>query len=168
MATIDDKLIAHIQKSNAQVRALLCALARRGKALKQTEPERGQDWLAVSRAHPLYKACRIGFDLLELEDMMLDGPAPTQVDGYFETHSVQAIVDALTRLQRALMDASHAAERSPMDSALGQLALHGGTTLAPEPPPDGGWPALTSSDYLYDLVVLGVLRQFARVLLVAT
>lgn len=163
----DDLLIERIESATAASRALLCALARRGKELALRDEARAERLMRAARAHPLYKAARIGFDLLELEDLMLDGPPPARVSGYFEAGSVRAIVDSLERLRRALVDASAAMqgssdirELSPGGSALARLSS--GIELSPEDEPAGGWPALEGGDYLFDLVALGVLRQFAR------
>jgi hypothetical protein len=54
---------------------LLRTLAVRGKALERAHPERAEFLLAAVRSHPLYKGGRLAFDMLELEDLMLDAPA---------------------------------------------------------------------------------------------
>jgi len=70
----DARLIAQIQLTTQGGRKVLCALARRGKALERDEPHRGALLLAAMRSHPLYKGGRLTFDMLEIEDLMLDGP----------------------------------------------------------------------------------------------
>lgn len=152
MSRADELLIAQIESGTQTTRALLCALARRGKALARDQPQRAERLLHAFRRHPGYKAGRIVFDLLELEDLMLDGPLPERIDGYFETESVQALAEWLERLRRGV----DAQRESP------QVDVRG-VTLEPEPEPAGGWPPLLASEYLFDLVVLGLLRQAARV-----
>src|SRR5690606_29282966 len=60
-------------------RGVLCTLARLGTAWRRIEPERTRAWLAQLEPHPLYKGGQFLFDLLEVEDFMLDGPAPPPV-----------------------------------------------------------------------------------------
>jgi hypothetical protein len=157
MSRGDELLIGRIEAGTQTARALLCALARRGKALARDQPDRAQALLGAFRAHPSYKAGRVVFDLLELEDLMLDGPPPERIDGYFETEGVAA----LTRLFERLHDAVDSQPESGPSS--GRLLDGRGVTLEPEPAPAGGWPTLQASEYLFDLVVLGLLRQLSRV-----
>ncbi len=70
----DVRLIEYIQQATRGARMLLCTLARRGKALERDQPQRAAFLLAAVRPHPLYKGGRLAFDMLELEDLMLDAP----------------------------------------------------------------------------------------------
>lgn len=74
MNPADAQLINQIQRATRGARMLLCTLARRGKALEREEPQRAGFLLSAVRPHPLYKAGRLAFDMLELEDLMLDAP----------------------------------------------------------------------------------------------
>lgn len=154
----DHRLLEAIRESNGTLRAVLCAVARRGKALREGEPDRARALLEAARAHPLYKAARIAFDLLELEDLMLDGAPPEQVEGYLEAEAVSRIVRALGDIRTALVPVSREAG-VPSAGASVDAAVRG---IVAEAAPEGGWPSLDAADYLYDLVVLGVLRQGAR------
>ena len=69
------RLIGQIQQATQGAARLLCTLARRGKALERDAPERSADLLAAVRTHPFYKGGRLAFDMLEIEDVMLDGLA---------------------------------------------------------------------------------------------
>ncbi|MCK6528603.1 hypothetical protein L6R50_13955 [Myxococcota bacterium] len=155
----DHRLLEAIRESNATLRAVLCAVARRGKALREGDPDRARALLEAARAHPLYKAARIAFDLLELEDLMLDGPPPEQVEGYLEAEAVSRIVRALGDIRTALVPVSREAGLPGPAGAGMDAAVRG---IVAEAAPEGGWPSLDAADYLYDLVVLGVLRQGAR------
>ena len=157
MASGDELLLQRIVLATQGTRALLCALARRGKALRRDEPERAERLLGAVLAHPLYKGARLLFDMLELEDLMLDGPRLEQMDGFFEASQASRLLARLEELSRELGTAA-APEAAPS-----QTIDPRGFTLPPEPAPPLGWPELTSADYLYDMVVLGTLRQASRV-----
>lgn len=167
MLPSDKSLFQAISASTQSARGLLCALARRGKHLRSESPARAETLLAASRAHPLYKGLRLVFDLLELEDLMLDGDAPPDVPMTGET--LRAWVDTFEALSRAL---SRGSTSEPGQNGPDQGGPNQGSqqrwrsalsSLEEEPEPEGGWPALTSAEYLYDLAVLGVLRQLSRV-----
>ena len=74
MIPADVPLIEHIQQATQGSCRLLCTLAKRGKALERDEPQRADLLLCAIRPHPLYKGGRLTFDMLELEDLMLDAP----------------------------------------------------------------------------------------------
>lgn len=69
----DVRLIAQIREATDGAARLLCTLARRGKALEREEPQRMAFLLTSVRTHPLYKGGRLAFDMLEIEDLILDG-----------------------------------------------------------------------------------------------
>jgi hypothetical protein len=64
------ELIQHVTQGGSR---LLVTLARRGKALERNDYQRAAFLLAAVRNHPLYKGGRLAFDMLEIEDLMLDG-----------------------------------------------------------------------------------------------
>jgi hypothetical protein len=69
----DAQFIEQIRQVTQGGSRLLVALARRGKALERDEPQRAAFLLAAVGTHPLYKGGRLTFDMLEIEDLMLDG-----------------------------------------------------------------------------------------------
>jgi hypothetical protein len=71
----DAKLIDYIQQATRGGCMLLRTLGVRGKALERADPERAGFLLAAVRSHPLYKGGRLAFDMLELEDLLLDAPS---------------------------------------------------------------------------------------------
>jgi hypothetical protein len=73
MNPTDVQLIEQIRQVTQGGSRLLVTLARRGKALERDEPQRAAFLLAAVGTHPLYKGGRLAFDMLEIEDLMLDG-----------------------------------------------------------------------------------------------
>jgi hypothetical protein len=157
MTPADQQVIHWIRRSNARVRAALLALARAGKAMVRDEPERARSLLDAVFAHPIYKALRVQFDLLEIEDLMLDVPMPVDLGGWASESSTMA------RLASILVTALSAPNAAPNAQELLKFSeLARDPSMPAELPPLEGWPELLAADYLYDLVVLGVLRLLAK------
>ena len=196
MNPADVRLIEHIQQATRGACMLLCTLARRGKALERDQPQRAAFLLAAVRPHPLYKGGRLTFDMLELEDLMLDAPPVGPLNDLQLTQVLSAVAGGGHNLAEALLrfgsdgrdggarpataagetdlPASMAAgadvpapaallprvrfgpAHDPVAAAVGSPARDGG----PEAAESG--PALLSSDYLYDYVVLGFLDVLGR------
>lgn len=76
LTTTDEKAFAFLGQVNTCLRACLCTLARHGVALRRREPERAGALLARVECWPLYKGGQFLFDLMEWEDLMLDGDPP--------------------------------------------------------------------------------------------
>src|SRR5262245_48629524 len=91
MTPDDVRLIERIQQATRGARVLLCTLARRGKALERSQPERAAFLLVALRPHPLYKAGRLAFDMLEIEDLMLDGLAVDPLTDFQLTRMLSAV-----------------------------------------------------------------------------
>lgn len=121
MNPADARLIAQIQLTTRGGRRVLCALARRGKALERDEPDRGALLLAAISPHPLYKGGRLTFDMLEIEDLMLDGPPV----GLLSDVQLTQVLTAVAGRGRNLADAL--------------LRFEGGE-------PDGGTPAMPAGE----------------------
>jgi hypothetical protein len=148
--TGDAQLVSRLAQTTQGTRAFLCALGRRGKWLFRDEPARAEALLAAVQPHPVYKAGRILFDLLELEDLMLDGPAPaSEPEG--EAKAIQALLAGIERFNAVL----GGGVAQPAEAVAPVLS---GTSS----PPPGGWPELSSADYLFDLVVMGLLSQASQ------
>ena len=88
MNPADALLIEQIQQVTQGGTRLLVTLARRGKALEQDDPQRAAFLLAAVGTHPLYKGGRLAFDMLEIEDLMLDG---SQVDPMSKRDVIQVL-----------------------------------------------------------------------------
>ena len=182
----DVRLIERIQQATRGARVLLCTLARRGKALERHQPERAAFLLAALRPHPLYKAGRLAFDMLEIEDLMLDGLAVDPLSDVQLTRMLSAVAGRGHDLADVFLrfgsngrdgdgapDAARPAFEPPGDApaptdVLPRLRFGPDPEEAVNGSPwrdgDGGGagPELTSSDYLYDLVVLGFLDGLGR------
>ena len=135
----DLALLGALARHNELLRALLCTLARRGKALRRDEPARARAWLDALAVHPYYKGGQFLFDLLEWEDFMLDGDAPPLLDD-------AALAAALGRVAQVLD-----ALRAVLD----------GVPVVPAPAQPIGvaadLPPLAGNAYLYPDVVLGTI-----------
>lgn len=69
----DRRLLALIAAHDVQLRTGLCTLARLGVQVRRSDPARAEALVLQLEAHPYYKAGQTLFDLLEVEDFMLDG-----------------------------------------------------------------------------------------------
>jgi hypothetical protein len=120
----DAHLIAQIGQVTQGGSRLLVTLARHGKALERDEPERAAFLLAAVGTHPLYKGGRLGFDMLELEDLMLDG---SPVDP-MSTREVIQVLNAGTHLVERLreMGAPAQGDRMPAETSIRDTDALGG------------------------------------------
>ena len=192
MNSADAQLIEQIRQVTQGGSRLLVTLARRGKALERDEPQRATFLLAAVGAHPLYKGGRLGFDMLEIEDLMLDGPP---VDPMSKREVVQVLsagtyhlVETLRAMGSPSQGGHMLAEASIRDIDVLGGSVHARAQSADEPASapllprvslgptddvaateDEGLdtrdtePELRSSDYLYDYVVLGLLDMVASI-----
>jgi hypothetical protein len=159
----DARLIQNIQQATGSIRDVLVKLGRRGKALERAQPGRGALLLTAVRPHPLYKAGRLTFDMLEIEDLILEGPLVDPIDQHDLVGTLIAVsgrwLDFASALQRLGSDRKDR-DSSPLTAETDLPApLLPRVHLAPEEAVEATTPdpELTSSDYLYDLVVLGFL-----------
>jgi len=178
----DEQLLQYIRLATEGGSRLLCTLARRGKALERDTPQRALDLLTAVRPHPFYKGGRLAFDMLEIEDLILDG-ARTDSMSDEELHALMNsgphnVVDALRRLGST---ANHGLTETEIGRPWNGRGKAPGTASGGFPRITLGWnssetsgtnrstngtggsgvnypePELKSSDYLYDYVVLGLL-----------
>ncbi|MET8450934.1 hypothetical protein [Streptomyces sp. NPDC005209] len=85
----DLRAFAFLGQVNGCLRQCLCTLARHGVALRHRDPERARLLLDTVRPWPFYKGGQFLFDLMEWEDLMVDGDPPPLV-------STERIVSACT------------------------------------------------------------------------
>jgi hypothetical protein len=180
----DYELIGRIRQATRGATRILSTLARRGKAIARDEPQRAAELISAVSTHPLYKGGRLAFDMLELEDLMLDDLSI----GITTISELLQIVGAATppRLADALMQlgtrgesgSSAPAPTASYHSTPGSAQAPGEVIELPRmrlgPEPSNGteaygtgdgakaWPELASADYLYDFVVLGLLDVLSR------
>lgn len=163
MNPVDVRVIQHIQQATNSARALLVNLGRRGKALERDDSARAALLLAAVRPHPFYKAGRLTFDMLEIEDLMLDGQPVDPIDQRDLVQMSIAVAGRWMDLIGAVVNLG--SDRRNGDSPPTIIDTNGHASaqpkrrVAPEEVPGGtkSDPELTSSDYLYDFVVLAVL-----------
>jgi hypothetical protein len=160
----DKILFRRIEQATAGGRALLCTLGRLGKTFRHNQPARAGVILLASQSHPVYKCGRLLFDLLELEDLMLDGPPPETLDKDSMAKSLRSTMSAFGDLTRVLMEVAE--DISKGARAEKAEAENSGTEEvgAEENPASGILLELDSSEYLFDLVVLGTLSELARLI----
>jgi hypothetical protein len=85
----DHRALGFLAQVNDCLRQCLCTLARHGVALRRRDPERARVLLDTFRPWPLYKGGQFLFDLMEWEDLMVDGAPPPLM-------SAEQIVSACT------------------------------------------------------------------------
>ncbi|MEU3412691.1 MULTISPECIES: hypothetical protein [unclassified Streptomyces] len=76
LTSTDHRAFAFLGHVNNGLRQCLCTLARHGVALRRDAPERARILLDTVRPWPLYKGGQFLFDLMEWEDLMVDGDPP--------------------------------------------------------------------------------------------
>ncbi|MES9520397.1 hypothetical protein [Streptomyces capoamus] len=76
LTSTDHRAFAFLDHVNSGLRQCLCTLARHGVALRRDAPERARILLDTVRPWPLYKGGQFLFDLMEWEDLMVDGDPP--------------------------------------------------------------------------------------------
>lgn len=161
-----------IQRANVRVRAFACTLARRGVAFREADAPRSRALLDVLSTWPAYRAGQLLFDLLELEDFMVDGEPPDVVAGALPPAALARLADLLRALQRQLDGAQP--ELATFALAPAALQRLTGVLRAVKRHVDGPlWgshdghgpshagrvatlPPLEAGFYLYDDVVLGI------------
>lgn len=166
MNPADAQLIQFIQQVTQGASRLLITLARRGKALDRDDPRRAAVLLAAVGAHPLYKGGRLAFDMLEIEDLMLDASRmdPMSARELMEVLNAGAgeLAETLRRMGTEAQDGSLPAAALLPRVTLGPadgVARTASASAAGEEGPErtDNQPELQASDYLYDYVVVGFL-----------
>ncbi|MFH9661722.1 hypothetical protein ACH4NF_26945 [Streptomyces sp. NPDC017248] len=76
LTATDLRAFAFLGHVNSSLRRSLCTLARHGVALRRDAPDRARLLLDTVRPWPLYKGGQFLFDLMEWEDLMVDGDPP--------------------------------------------------------------------------------------------
>lgn len=110
----DARLVEQIRQITQGGARLLVTLARRGKGLERNEPLRAAFLLRAVATHPLYKGGRLAFDMLEIEDLMLDG---SPVDPMSTREVIQVLGAGVDRLAERLREMGAAAQvRGPVEA----------------------------------------------------
>ena len=143
----DLALLAQLSRGNDWLRAVLCTLARRGTALRQSDAVRAQAWIDALAVYPWFKGGQFLFDLMEWEDFMVDGPPPEPVSTVLALQTWPRLTDAINRL-RALVD-----DAAPTSADAQPPAPDDGVRVTVD---DADLPPLEPGLHLYRDVVLGV------------
>jgi hypothetical protein len=138
----DVKLLQSLKEGGGWLRAVLCTLARRGVLLRLNSPARAKTILDALSTLPYYKGGQFLFDLLEMEDFMLDGPVPEILPAALNSSALQRLAGALESVRASLDGNAVATPAVP-------VVIEGGATV-------GQLPAIEAGFYLYQDVVLGV------------
>jgi hypothetical protein len=164
-----------ILAANAWVRGVACTLARRGVAFREADGPRSRALLDALSTWPAYRAGQLVFDLLELEDFMIDGEPPDVVAMTLPPVALHRLAELLRTVQRLLDGAQPdigalALAPAALQRVAGVLRAvkrhidgavrgHDGQ-VAPSRSPAGDaaatLPPLEAGFYLYDDVVLGI------------
>jgi Lamin Tail Domain len=145
--TPDDRaFLEGVREENVWMRSVLCTLARRGVAFRRRHPDRAGMLLDALASWPMYKAGQYVFDLLELEDFMLDGDEPALVQTTLDRVALHRVAGLVRSLHRYVDGAVGPQEPTPEQSPL----------APPNGTPDPDLPPLEAGFYLYQDVVLGI------------
>lgn len=102
LSTDDQALLVRFGRGQRWLRAVLCTLARRGGHISETDPERARHIVDELSRSPLYRGGQFLFDLLELEDFMVDGEPPPPMPTLLDETALRRIGQALRRLRSAV------------------------------------------------------------------
>jgi hypothetical protein len=143
----DKAILEAIERSSSWFRAVLCTLARRGVAFRQQHSERAHGILDALSTSPFYKSGQFLFDLMELEDFMLDETPPEIVDTVLDATALNRLAVLLNSIKGHL---DGALEPQMPDSSSFEVFSQ---VVVPE-----DLPPLKPSFYLYQDVILGLVR----------
>jgi hypothetical protein len=143
----DKAILESIEVGSDWFRAVLCTLARRGVAFRQQHSERAQRILDALSTSPFYKSGQFLFDLMELEDFMLDGTPPEIVATVLDVTALNRLAVLLNSIKGHL---DGAVEPQILGSSTFEVLSH---VVVPE-----ALPPLEASFYLYQDVILGLVQ----------
>jgi hypothetical protein len=147
MNRADELLLLRLAKVTHRTRAVLCALALRGKDLRVEQPARARGLLGFAMEHPFYKASRLVFDMAEVADALREGPPPAHIDDELLAQLILPVIEKLD-----ISDVVAACRASVEE--LGAQARTSGAR-----PGRADWPLQEGADVLFDLIVLGALNE---------
>ncbi|HEX8825008.1 MAG TPA: hypothetical protein VF794_34140 [Archangium sp.] len=149
MNRTDELLLVRLAKVTHRTRAVLCALALRGKALRSAWPERARSLLAVISSHSFYRSSRLVFDMAEVADAVRDGPPPSHIDDELLAQLIQPVTRSLDISE--VMAACFLAVEGPEAQAE--------SVKAPVERVRADWPLQESADALFELIALGIVDE---------
>lgn len=147
-----------VELGNNWLRTILCTLARRGVAFRQSSPERCHQILQILSGLPLYKGGQFLFDLLEWEDFMLDGTPPYPQASVLDERALYRLATFLRHFKSHLdgdIDPDTVSELSNYFQTATEVNAYDLEKL----------PQLEPGFYLYQDVILGVMHSASGLIL---
>ena len=146
----DLAVLESLERGGYWLRAVLSTLARRGVAFRQQDEQRARRIIDELSTSPLYKSGQFLFDLLELEDFIVDGPLAETISTTLDASSLKRLATLLNSFKRNL------------DGAVEPISLESlDVQFAPIAEPED-LPVLEAGFYLYEDVVLGLVRSLGQ------
>ncbi|HEX8436509.1 hypothetical protein [Archangium sp.] len=151
MKRTDELLLLRLAKVTHRTRAVLCALALRGKALRQEQPEKARCLLVVAAEHAFYRSSRLVFDMAEVAEALRDGPPPAHIDDEMLSQLIRPVAESLDIADVVALchSVSEGVEGEP---ARRSEAKRVRTDLPLQEP----------ADALFELIVLGIVAELLR------
>lgn len=143
----DKAVLDAIGQGSDWFRAVLCTLARRGVAFRQQHAERALKILDALSTSPFYKSGQFLFDLMELEDFMLDETPPEIVATALDVNALNRLAVLLNSIKGYLDGAV-----VPQTSESSGLEVLSNVVVSENLPP------LEASFCLYQDVILGLVQ----------
>ena len=174
----DSLLLGQIREATIGCARLLCSLARLGKKIEIEQVHRSESLLSELRTHPLYKGGRLAFDMLEIEDLLLNHlhcesidpsdlveflrAGPRSAIRTFRHFGAALAGEADSLVEEQNHNHAQGSGKAGVQASLGALPkvtfgdsrVERGNGTAR----DSLEPELVASDYLYDYVILGFLH----------
>ncbi|HSP80749.1 MAG TPA: hypothetical protein VLQ93_19635 [Myxococcaceae bacterium] len=153
MKRADEVLLVNMARVTHRTRAVLVALAQRGKMLRQEHPTRAQCMLSVAVQHPFYKSGKLVFQMAEVAEALREGPPPPHLDDEVLSQIMRPMAAAIdvSDVLAACRAASEGIEEEAASSQ-SRASLLAGTS----------WPQLERSESLFELIALGVVEMLCR------
>lgn len=148
----DLRVLEAWRRGGVWTRGVLSTLARRGIAFRHAHPERAEVLIRSLQRDPLYKGGQFLFDLMEWEDFMLDGPPAELVRTTLDPASLTRLAGFLHKV------------RAHLDGALNGAPTSAVEVMALPATPEESLPPMEGGFYLYEDVVLGVVRSVGPML----
>jgi hypothetical protein len=151
MKRTDELLLLSLAKVTHRTRSVLCALALRGKALRQEEPEKARCLLVLAAEHAFYRSSRLVFDMAEVSEALRDGPPPAHIDDEMLSQLIRPVAESLDIAD--VVASCHLVS----ESVEAEPVLGSGVKQA-----RADWPLQEAADALFDLIVLGIMDELLR------
>ncbi len=153
MKKADEALLVNMARVTHRTRAVLVALAQRGKMLRQEHPARARCMLDVAVQHPFYKSGQLVFHMAEVAEALRDGPPPPHLDDEVLAQIMRPVAAAID-----VSDVLAACRAATEDIEEGSASPQARASLLAS----SSWPQLGRSESLFDFIALGVVEMLIR------